>query len=370
MNNFQICKRCVMDTSAKNINFNEHGICNYCIDFEKKIQFESSKKNKLDPLLKKIRNSKGRSNYDCVVGLSGGVDSCYVLHKTIELGLNPLVVHMDNGWNSELAQNNIENLVKKLKLDLYTYVINWEEYKNMMESFFEADVIDIELLMDNAMLAVNYNQALKNNIRFILSGTNTSTEGMSMPPNMNWFKYDKKNILAIIKKFGDHKIKTYPIIGTSKLIKLILLNRIKWISFLDYFDYKKKEAIDTLVTNYDFKPYPYKHYESVFTRFYQGYILPQKFKIDKRKLHYSTLIVSGQMERSLAVQELKKNHAYSSTELLNEDKNYFLKKLDWTEEKFLNYLNRPEKSHLSYPSEKKFFDISLKFYNFIKKISN
>ena len=359
MSNIQICKKCVMDTSAKNIKFNDDGICNYCSEFENKLNLQNLFKKNIETLLKKIK--KNKNTYDCVIGLSGGVDSCFTLHKAIEFGIRPLVVHMDNGWNSELAQSNIENLVKKLNVDLFTYVINWDEYKQMMNSFFEADVIDIELLMDNAMLAVNYGQAAKHNIKYILAGTNTTTEGMQMPPNMNWFKYDKKNIKGIIKKFGNYNIKSYPFIGTLDLIKYILLNRVKWISFLDYFDYKKNDAIEILEKKYNFKPYPYKHYESVFTRFYQGYILPRKFGIDKRKLHYSTLIISKQMNRSVALKELEKS-PYPSKEMLEIDKEYFLKKLNWTEKKLNYYLSKPEKLHSSYPSEKKFFDLSLKIY--------
>ena len=154
-----------MDTSAKNIIFNNEGICNYCIDFEKKIKLQKTKKGQLENLLNRLK--KNNKKYNCVIGLSGGVDSCFTLHKAIELGLKPLVVHMDNGWNSELAQNNIENLIKKLDVDLYTHVINWEEYKNMMEAFFQSDVIDVELLMNNAMLAVNYQQASKNKHSYI-----------------------------------------------------------------------------------------------------------------------------------------------------------------------------------------------------------
>ena len=210
-----------------------------------------------------------------------GVDSCFALHKIIKLGLKPLVVHMDNGWNSELAQNNIENLVKKLNLDLFTYVIEWNEYKNMMNSFFDSDVIDIELLMDNAMLSVNYQQASKNDINYILAGTNTATEGMAMPTNMNWFKYDKKNILNILKIYGDQKIKSFPIISTLELIYYILFKRIKWISF-NYFNYNKKVNRNTK-SNYNFKPYPYKHYELLFTRFYQGYIHQRSLKLIKEK---------------------------------------------------------------------------------------
>ncbi len=366
MNNIKICSRCVMDTSAEGIYFNDNSICNYCLEFEKKLNKLKKNNNDIVDLKNKIKLSGQNKEYDCVVGLSGGVDSCFTLHKVFEMGLRPLVVHMDNGWNSELAQNNIENIVKKLNLDLFTYVIDWNEYKNMMNSFFDSDVIDIELLMDNAMLSVNYQQASKNNIKYILAGTNTATEGMAMPNNMNWFKYDKKNILNILKIYGNQKIKSFPIISTIDLIYYILFKKIKWISFLDYFNYNKKESIETLKSQYNFKPYPYKHYESVFTRFYQGYILPKKFKVDKRKLHFSTLIISKQMQRDDALKQLTSQHAYLSDEELQNDKEYFLKKMSWSEEKLQNYLNRPARSHLSYPSEKKFYDIALKFYNFFK----
>mgnify|MGYP005996434729 CR=1 FL=1 len=192
MKSDQICSVCVMDTSAKDITFDSKGQCNYCRDFINKIKFK--KKLDLTDLINKIKDTSKKSKYDCIVGLSGGIDSSYTLVKVVEMGLKPLAVHLDNGWNSELAQNNIENLVKSLNVDLYTNVIDWNEYRNMMNSFFDSDVIDIEMLMDNAMLSVNYTMAKKEKLQFILSGSNTSTEGMNMPKNMNWIKFDKKNI--------------------------------------------------------------------------------------------------------------------------------------------------------------------------------
>ena len=359
----KICTNCVMDTTAANITFNSQGRCNYCLDFEEKIRKYKSSKPSLTNLLNKIKNKKKK--YDCIIGLSGGVDSSFAVHKAVQCGLKPLVVHMDNGWNSELAQNNIENLVKKLNLDLYTYVIDWTEYKSFMNSFFESNVIDIELLMDNAMISVNYNQASKNNLNYILAGTNLTSEGMKMPINMNWLKYDKKNIKNIIKKFGNHKFKTYPSIGTFNLIYYILIKRIRWTSFLDYFDYNKFEAEKILKENYNFKPYPYKHYESVFTRFYQGYILPKKFNIDKRILHYSTLILSESLSRNEAINELNNNSPYSSSEQLESDKQYFLKKLDWTESKLNLYLKEPRIEHSQYGSEKSLYKLMLKIYKFL-----
>ena len=361
----KICNRCVMDTSAEGIYFNEQGICNYCTVFLNKLNNLKKNNLKLDKLVKEIKKKKTKE-YDCVIGLSGGVDSCYTLHKAIELGLKPLVVHMDNGWNSELAQHNIENLIKKLNVDLFTHVINWREYRNMMNSFFDSDVIDIELLMDNAMLAVNYQQASKYSINYILAGTNTTSEGMAMPPNMNWFKYDKKNILDIINRFGKNKIETYPIIGTIDLIYYILIKKIKWVSFLDYFNYNKFEATDLLKQKYDFKPYPYKHYESIFTRFYQGYLLPKKFGIDKRILHYSTLIISNQLKREDVLDEINLKKPYPSNEMLESDKEYFLKKMGWNEKNLNDYIQRPEKKHDSYKSEKKLYFSMLRLYKLLK----
>ncbi len=364
MKSDQICSVCIMDTSAKDITFDSKGQCNYCRDFINKIKFK--KKLDLTDLINKIKDTSKKSKYDCIVGLSGGVDSSYTLVKVVEMGLKPLAVHMDNGWNSELAQNNIENLVKSLNVDLYTNVIDWNEYKNMMNSFFDSDVIDIEMLMDNAMLSVNYTMAKKEKLQFILSGSNTSTEGMDMPKNMNWIKFDKKNIKSIIDIFGNNRLETYPAIGILDLIKFISINKIKWIHFLDYFDYKKDEATKILKDQFNFKPYEYKHYESIFTRFYQGYILPEKFKIDKRILHLSTLIITNQLTRTEAIKILNSS-PYPSDYQFKEDKEYFLKKMNWSENKLNDYMNRPPKSHEDYPNSKFIYNNLLKFYKFVRR---
>ena len=176
------------------------------------------------------------------MGLSGGLDSSWTLVKVVELGLRPLAVHMDNGWNSELAQNNIFNLVDKLDVDLYTHVIEWHEYRNLMQSFFDADVLDVELLYDNAMIAVNYNQAKSNNIKYILAGTNVVTEGMKMPNNWSWLKYDKKN-MKNIGYLNNVKLKTFPSIGVIERIYYEKIRNIKWISFLDFISYERENAI-------------------------------------------------------------------------------------------------------------------------------
>jgi len=274
----KICSRCVMDETARNIQFDENGVCNFCTDFkERYVENQNEKKSfNLDNFIVDLKNKYKNKKYDCVIGLSGGVDSAWVLLQAKKRGLRPIAVHMDNGWNSELAQNNIANLVKNLNVDLYTHVIDWDEYRMFMNAFFDADVVDIELLYDNAMLAVNYKIAAKYGIKHILAGTNMATEGMRTPLGWNWFKYDKKNIINIGKENRNIKIKTLPVIGTFSYIWYRFILKIKWVPFLNFFDYNKSEALQILEKEYGFKPYPFKHYESIFTRFYQGYILPKK----------------------------------------------------------------------------------------------
>lgn len=363
----QTCKRCVMDSTAIDITFDNNGICNFCNDFFKLKRFFTFSSEKKKDLLKNfiLKVKKPKLKYDCIIGLSGGVDSSYTLVKAVELGLRPLAVHMDNGWNSELANNNIFNLVKKLNVDLYTHVIDWDEYKNLMLAFFDSDVIDVELLYDNAMLGVNFQQAVKHKTKFILSGTNTSTEGMRLPKNWSWFKNDAKNIKYLGKKFRNQKLKTFPSYGTFNYIYCEILKKIKWVTFLDYFEYKKEDALELLMKKYDFKPYGYKHYESIFTRFYQAYILPKKFGVDKRKLHLSNLIVTKQLERNETIRILKKS-PYPSPEQEKKDLEFFLKKMDWSHHDLENYIKRKPIEHSFYKSELPMWNFLKIVYNFFK----
>lgn len=354
-----LCTRCILDTTAPDISFDDQGCCNYCRSFSERL--ESSKpasadvlNQRLSDLVRKVKANGAGKPYDCIVGISGGADSAYALYRAKQCGLRPLAVHMDNGWDSELAANNIANLVRKLDVDLHTHVINWHEYKGLMQAFFDADVIDVELLYDNAMLAVNYRLAAKYNIRWILAGSNTATEGMAMPSGWNWFKYDKKNIVAIGRRAGI-ELKTFPALGTVDYVINKTVRRIRWESFLDYFDYVKSRCMQTLVDEVEFRPYPYKHYESVFTRFYQGYILPNKFGIDKRKIHLSTLIVSGQLTREEAL-NIMQTSPYPSESDLATDIEYFLKKMGWSRQQLDDYISRPQIPHTNYGTEKPLWD--------------
>lgn len=361
----QTCTRCVMDTTAADIVFDAQGVCNYCTDFlrdrERFTEADPAKREaRLEELMARVKANGRGKRYDCIVGVSGGVDSSWALVKAVELGLRPLAVHMDNGWNSELAQNNIANLVRGLGVDLDTHVIDWPEYRGLMEAFFAADVIDVELLYDNAGIAVNYQGASRNGLRYILNGTNVATEGMRMPPGWNWLKFDKRNIKAISRRFGGPRLRSFPSIGTLDFA-LFQLRGIRWLSFLDYFDYRKDEALDVLQRDFAYKPYPFKHYESVFTRFYQGFILPKKFGIDKRKLHFSTLVMNGEMTRDEALAALQ-GIPYESEKLLRQDTAYFLRKMGWDEAKLDAYLQRPAKSHDAYPSERRLWDLAHEGY--------
>jgi N-acetyl sugar amidotransferase len=348
-----------MDTSAPDIAFDADGVCNYCTEYVeiRKRYLEPdpvARERRLDRLIDAVRKDGRGKPYDCIIGVSGGVDSSWALAQAVDLGLRPLAVHMDNGWNAELAQNNIANLVRGCGVPLHTHVINWPEYRGLMEAFFAADVIDVELLYDNAGIAVNFQAAARYGLKHILAGTNVATEGMRMPPTWNWLKYDKRNIKGISARFGGPRLQTFPSIGTADFVRYTLKG-IRWLSFLDHFEFSKKSALQLLQGRFNYKPYPFKHYESVFTRFYQGHILPTKFGVDKRKLHLSTLVMNEEMTRAEALRALE-GIPYENERLLRKDTAYFLRKMGWEPEKLDVYLRRSPVPHDRYPSERRLFE--------------
>lgn len=348
------CTRCVMDSTVPGNTFAADGTCSSCTAFlaskaRRPLLDPSVRESGLRRLVDDIRACGRGRDYDCVVGVSGGVDSSWLLVQCVRLGLRPLPVHMDNGWNSELAQNNIANLVRGLGLDLYTHVVEWREYRGLMQSFFDADVVDVELLYDNAMLGVNYGQAAATGVRHILAGTNHATEGMLMPPSWNWHKFDRRNIESIARRFGGPRLRTFPAIGLLQREWYRRVRGIHWVDLLDYLDYRKEYALGVLQAEFGYKPYPYKHYESVFTRFYQGYILPRKFGIDKRLLHLSTLLLNGQLERTEALRLLE-GSPYPDPASMEEDRRYFMKKMGWSDGQLEGYLARPAVPHDTYGS--------------------
>lgn len=346
---YQICSRCVMDTSDEEIYFDENGVCNHCHGYDKRkstlITDPLKREKALNDIIQKVKEAGKNKKYDCIVGISGGVDSSYVAYLAKKWDLRVLLVHLDNGWDSELAVKNVENIVKKTGFDLHTLVINWEEFKDLQRSFFKADVLDLELLSDHAIFASVYKLTREYGVKYLLSGANFETEAI-MPSNWSWKKFDSTNIKDIHNKYGNIKLKTYPFMGT---IKQAIYQRGKiaqWIHILDYLDFNKEKVMKILEDELDWKYYGGKHYESIFTRFYQGYILPKKFNIDKRRAHHSTLINSGQMTREYAIEDLKKE--IYPIELQEEDFELVCKKLDFTHDEMNEYIQRKPKKHSDY----------------------
>jgi N-acetyl sugar amidotransferase len=347
---YRACTRCVMDTSAPGIEFDHAGVCNYCKIHEHKVALapfsHPGAQEALAAQVERIRSQR-RGDHDSIVGLSGGVDSSYVAYQAVKLGLKPLAVHFDNGWNSELAVKNIEQIVKRLGLDLLTFVIDWEEFRDIQRSFFKAHVVDIEMVTDHAIFAAMYRIAHQHKIRFILSGTNAQTESI-MPPAWQHFKFDLRNLKAIHRRHGTLPIKRYPKLSVWGMAWNHYIWGAKSVSLLNYLPYRKSDAMRTLQTELGWQYYGGKHYESVFTKFYQAHILPAKFGIDKRRIHLSDLIMNGEIGRDEAQRELEQP-LYDAVQL-EQDRAYVCKKLGFSEAEFAAYLAAPPVSHYDYPS--------------------
>jgi N-acetyl sugar amidotransferase len=341
-----------MDTTDPKIQFDENGICNHCTNYISKIDQMilpvNERKEQLAQIITEVKEWGKEKEYDCVAGISGGVDSTYMVYKATELGLHPLVVHLDNGWDSRLAVTNIERVLNQLGVDLYTHVIDWEEFKDLQKAYFKASVVDIEVASDQAITALIGKIAKDRGIKFILVGTNYSTEGI-MPRSWVWTKNDVTNLKDIHKKFGTKKLKSYPLLGYLGSIYLKKVKGIRTIPFLNYIDYNRAEAKTFLIEKMGWEDYGGKHHESIFTKFYQSYILPRKFNIDKRKAHLSTMICSGQITREDALKVLEEP-LYDENEL-HRDTEYVLKKFGWTEEEFEEIMNLPVKAHDEYKTD-------------------
>ena len=356
-NNTIECPRCLMDSSCAGFYISSDGNCNFCCDATSSLS--KSTGTDIATLLNEIQQSGSNKEYDCIAGISGGVDSCFAIHKAVSLGLRPLVIHFDNGWNSSLATHNIYRIVSSLNLRLITHVVDWNQYRTLLDAFLKSHVIDLELIYDNAMLAVNYRIAQEFSCKYIISGSNKSTESIKTPSNWNWIKSDSTNIAAIARLF-DCNIDGFPTFSTIDKI-YYKLSGYKWIPLLDYFSYDKKAAFEELHSCYGYLSYPFKHYESIFTRLYQGFILPVKFSVDKRMMHYSALILSNQLDRDEAARLLS-DISYPSIDLLRQDISYFLTKMSWSIEDLQSYLLSPPIPHDNYKS-------SAHLYRLLQRIS-
>jgi len=342
-----------MDTSDHDIQFDEKGLCNHCKKYEERVEKELYYKHKdgeqkLNQLVNQIKEKGKNKEYDCIIGVSGGVDSTFVAYIVKKLGLRPLAVHLNNGWNSEISERNIENTCKALDIDLYTSVPDWEEFKDLQLSFLKSSVSNSEIPTDHAIIAFLFQVASERGIPYIIRGHNIVTEAI-LPSSWGYDSGDLKFINGIHNKFGKVKLKTFPHYNLIDMFNYIFIKKIKFIPILNYIKYDKKEAMRIIEKELGWRYYGGKHYESIYTRFFQGYILPKKFGIDKRRAHLSTLICSGQMTRDEALEEMKKD-PYPTEEMMNDDKEYVIKKLGLTEKEFEKIMSLPIKTFTDYPN--------------------
>ena len=361
---YQICTNCVMDTSDSKITFDSNGVCDHCNTFYNEIlpywHTDERGDKALKLIIKKIKKEGEKMDFDCLMGMSGGIDSSYLLYVMKEkYGLRPLVFHVDAGWNSQIAVNNIERLVDGLKLDLYTEVINWEEIKNLQLAFFKAGVPHIDVPQDHAFFATMYKFASKHKIKYILTGGNYSTECVRNPIEWMYYQSDSIQLRDIFKKHGNGKLRHYPISNILwHKIYLPYIKKIKLIRPLDYFPYNKEDAMQLLVEKFGYQKYPQKHFESRFTRFYESFWLPKKFGYDTRKVQYSSLILTKQMTREDALIKLKLP-SYDP-ETIHQDFEYVATKLGISEEELQTYMDQPNKTYKDYKSQENIYNIGAK----------
>jgi N-acetyl sugar amidotransferase len=349
---YQICTNCVMDTSDQKIQFDENGVCEYCDNYYNNIApnmyHDESGEKLLNPILEKIKRDGKDKDHDCLIGISGGADSSYLVYIAKEkLGLNPLIYHVDAGWNSKISVNNIERIINGLNLDLYTEVINWNEMKDLQLSFFKAQVPHLDVPQDHVIFASLYNFAVNNGFKYILTGGNYSTESILEPLDWIYHATDLRQLRDIHRQFGTIPLKTFPTLDILKSrIYYMLFKGLTVLRPLNYFPYIREEAMQELKERFDWEPYTHKHYESRFTRFFEGYWLPRKFGYDKRRTHFSSLILTNQMKREDALNELKKP-AYDEGEM-QRDFEFVAKKLDLSVEEMETIMNGENKTFREY----------------------
>ena len=361
---YQICSNCVMDTSDTQIVFDDRGVCDHCNDFEQNVapNWHTDERGRADfqAVVDRIRKDGAGRDFDCIMGMSGGLDSSYLLHLAVkEFGLRPLVFHVDGGWNTDIAVNNIQVIVDKLGLDLYTEVINWEEMRDFQLAFFKAGVPHLDIPQDHAFIATLYHFANKHGIRYILNGGNISTECVRNPKEWLYYGTDMAQLRDIQRRFGTVRMETYPFSSVLfHKVYLRYLKRVQVVKPLNYLPYTKEKAIETLTREYGWKAYPQKHFESRFTRFYEGYWLPTRFGYDTRRVQYSSLILTGQMTREEALKRLE-SPAYDPA-TIGEDFEYIATKLGITVQELRRYHEMPKKSYKDYKNQEWLFDFGAK----------
>jgi len=356
-----------MDTSDPKIVFDKEGNCNHCHRYFQRVTTEigplEEREARLAAIVNRIRQESRGQSYDCIAGVSGGVDSTFVIHKLKELGLRPLAVHFDNGWNSELAVANIKNALDRLKIDLHTYVVDWEEFKNLQLSFLKASVPNCEIPTDHAITATLVKTARMVGTRYVINGSNVATEGI-LPISWVYYSHDLYHLKALHRRFGTTPLKTFPSISLPSFTLQIILGRYRMVNLLNYLDYEKAAAVDVLKRQLGWQYYGGKHYESIFTRWYQGYYLPVKFGFDKRRAHLSALVCAGQITREQGLTELQ-HDPYADNDLIS-DTDFVLKKLSLTPDQLEGLVRAPNRSHLDYPNSNRFIEGSASLRHFVR----
>lgn len=364
---YQICKRCVMDTTDKHITFDENGNCNHCEGYLETLKQHTYKpgtsEKEWEKLLQIIKTRGKDKKYDCLVGISGGVDSCFTAHLCKEFGLRPLLMHLDNGWDTEISVKNVKVMVDKLGFDFINYVIDWEEFKEIQLAFLKSSIVDLEIPTDIGILAANYELATKYDIPTIMSGGNYSGEGI-LP--LQWGYHvmsDMKLYKHIVKKYSKVPLRKVATVGLYGHFYHKFIKKIKTYYPLNYYPFNKDEARQFLIDNYGWENYGGKHHESKITAFWQSYAMPTKYNMDYRRATYSSQICSNQMTREEALEKLKEL-PYNAEGIAN-DKQYIAKKWGISVEELEKYLSLPPKTFEDFPNQKKMID---NVYNLYRKV--
>lgn len=358
-----------MDTTDSRIEFDDNGVCDHCRGFKTHVEpnwhTDERGEAELMQIARRIRESGKGRDFDCILGMSGGLDSSYMLHIAVtKMGLRPLVFHVDGGWNTRIAVQNIENTVEKLGLDLFTEVIDWEEMKDFQLAYFKSGLPNIDIPQDHAFIATLNNFALKHNIKYILNGQNFSTECVRNPLEWIYYGTDMAQIHDVQRRFGTRPFKNYPLSSIfNNKFYLPYVRRIQMVRPLNLVPYIKSEALKTMSELYGWEAYPQKHFESRFTRFYEGYWLPARFGYDTRKVQFSSLILTGQMTRDQALEQLKQPAI--PPDQAERELEFVATKLGISVDELIGYRDMPLKTYRDYASQHRYFEMGAKLLRLV-----
>jgi len=341
----------VLDTSVPDIQFDENGECQFCKQYDVRIanelRYGPEGERRLKSIIEKIKVDGANKQYDCLLGVSGGADSTYVAYLAVRrFGLRPLAIHVDNGWNTDLAVENIQHTMSTLGIDLVTTVLDWNEFRDLQRSFLFAGIANAEIPTDHSIVATLFNEARSRKLRYIITGSNLVTEAV-LPDSWMHDAYDLRLIKSVQRRFGTRKLRTFPTISYRRLFWMLAIEGYKFVNILNYEAYVKTEVKTTLANELGWRDYGGKHNESTFTKFFQGFILPRKFGIDKRRAHLANLVLAGQMTRVDALDEL--SQPYMNAAELDREKAYVAKKLGFTLAEFDAMMDGPVRSARSFP---------------------